>query len=218
MRTQGGVSDTPWAEFFGFHYTLDRPAVRARYGASVFSSITAFLITVARFWTAERVRRAMIVTRRPVEHVLVMRVVTMLASVLATVALWVAVSVQDGFPLAAALVGRSSVPVGALLTILAGSALGVVCSVLLEVTLSKPTRIDPVSTAGGGLLLGVITWPVVVPVPLAVVSGVGILLLHRDSLAALMMYGVVYGAVYDIVRGAFSSRVAVRIDLGPLGP
>ena len=138
----------------------------------------------------------------------------MLASVLAAVALWVAVSVQDGFPLAAALVGRSSVLVGALLTILAGCALGVVCSVLLELALSEPTRIDPVSTAGVGLVVGVGVWLVVVPVPLAVVSGVGIPLLHRGSLASL----VVYGSVYGIVRGAFSSRAAVRIDLGPLGP
>jgi hypothetical protein len=104
MRTGWGVSDTPWAELFRFHCTLDRPAVRARYGASVSGSLTSFLIAVARFWTAERVRRAMIVARRPVEHVLVTRVATMLASVLATVALWVAVSVQDGFPLAAALI------------------------------------------------------------------------------------------------------------------
>jgi hypothetical protein len=126
------VSLSAWAELFGFHYTLDRPAVRTRYEASVFGSLTSFLIAVAGFWTAEWVRRAVIVARRPVEHVLVTRVATILASVLATDALWVAVSVQDGFPLAAALIGRFSVLIGVLLTILAGSALGVVCSVLLE--------------------------------------------------------------------------------------
>jgi hypothetical protein len=212
------LHNTPWADLFGFHYTLDRPAVRARYKASVFGSLTPFLIAVAGFWTAGQVRRVGLVARRPVEHVLVSGLATVLASVLATVVLWVPVSVQDGFLLVAALIRRSSVLVGALLTLLSGSALGVVCSVLLEVILSEPTRIDPVSTAGVGLLIVVGVWLIVIPVPIAVVSGVGILLLHRDSLAALMMYGVVYGAVYDIVRGAFSSRVAVRIDLGPLGP
>ena len=208
------MSLSAWAELFGFHYTLDRPAVRARYEASVFGSLTVFLIAVTGFWTAGRVRRAALVARRPFEHVLVVGLATMLASVLATVALWVAVSVQDGFPLAAALFGRSSVPLGALLTILAGSALGVVCSVILEVTLSEPTRIDPVSTAGVGLLIGVGAWLIVVPVPLVGVSGVEIPLLHRGSLAALMVYGVVYG----VVRGAFSSREAVRIELRSLGP
>ena len=108
--------------------------------------------------------------------------------------------------------------VGALLTILAGSALGVVCSVLLEVALSEPTRIDPVSTASGGLLLGVGMWLIVVPVPLAVVFGVELPLLHRGSLATLLVYGVVFGFVYGVVRGAFSSRTAVRIDLGTVGP
>jgi hypothetical protein len=212
------LHNTPWADLFGFHYTLDRPAVRARYDASVFGSITAFLIAVAGFWTAGRIRRAGLVTRRPFEHVLVTGLATVLASILATCALWVAVSVQDGFPLVAGLVGRSSVLVGALLTILIGSALGVVCSVTLEVTLSEPTRIDPVSTAGVGLLIGVGTWLIVVPVPLAVVSGVGIPLLHRGSLAALLVYGVVFGFVYGVVCGAFSSRTAVRIDLGTVGP
>lgn len=212
------LHNTPWAELFGFHYTLDRPAVRARYEASVFGSLTAFLIAVAGFWTAGRIRRAALGARRPVEHVFVVGLTTVLASVLATCALWVAVSVQDGFPLAAALVGRSSVLVGALLTILAGSVLGVVCSVTLEVALSEPTRIDPVSTAGGGLLIGVGTWLIVVPVPLAGVFGVGVPLLHLSSLAALIVYGGVYGSVYGIVRGAFSSRTAMRIDLGPLKP
>lgn len=212
------LHNTPWTDLFGFHYTLDRPAVRARYDASVFGSITAFLIAVAGFWTAGRVRRAALVARRPVEHVLVMGLATVLASGLATAALWVAVSVQDGFPLAAALVGRSSVLVGALLTILAGCALGVVCSVLLELALSEPTRIDPVSTAGVGLVVGVGVWLVVVPVALAVVFGVEIPLLHRGSLAALLVYGVVFGFVYGVVRGAFSPRTVVRIDLGALRP
>ena len=108
--------------------------------------------------------------------------------------------------------------VGALLRILAGCALGVVCSVLLELALSDPTRIDPVSTAGVGLLLGVGTWLIVVPVPLAVVSRVEMPLLRRGSLAVLIIYGIVFGFVCGVVRGAFSSRTAVRIDFGTVGP
>ena len=66
------LHNTPWADLFGFHYTLDRPAVRARYEASVFGSLTVFLIAVAGFWTAGRVRRAGLVARRPFDRVLVM--------------------------------------------------------------------------------------------------------------------------------------------------
>ena len=203
------LHNTPWADLFGFHYTLDRPAVRARYEASVFGSLTVFLIAIAGFWTAGRIRRAGLVARRPFDRVLVMGLAAVLASLLATCALWVAVSVQDGFPLAAALVGRSSVLVGALVTILTGSALGVVWSVILEGSLSEPTRIDPRSTAGVGLLVGVGVWLLVVPVPLAVVSGVDAPLLHLGSLAALIVYGVVFGSVYGVVRGAFASRATV---------
>jgi len=37
-------TNAPWADLFGFHYTLDRSAVRARYGESVFGSISVFLL------------------------------------------------------------------------------------------------------------------------------------------------------------------------------
>ena len=109
-------------------------------------------------------------------------------------------------PLAAAFVGRSSVLVGALLTIFAGSMLGVICSMILELSLSKPVRIDPQSTTGVGLMVGVGTWLLVVPVPLAIVSGADAPLLHLGSLAALIVYGVVFGSVYGVVRGAFDSH------------
>ena len=181
------LHSTPWADLFGFHYTLDRPAVRGRYEASVFGSLTVFLIAVAGFWTAGRIRRATLVARRPFERLLVMGLAAVLVSLLATLGLLVAVSVQDGFPLAAALIDRFSVFVGALLTILARSALGVVRSVILEGLLSEPARIDPQSTACVGLLVGVGTWLIVVPAPLAIISGAEAPLQHLGSLAALIV-------------------------------
>ena len=41
--------DSTWADLFAFHYTLDRPAVRARYIESVFGSIAGFLAAIAAF-------------------------------------------------------------------------------------------------------------------------------------------------------------------------
>ena len=212
VETLYAFHNTPWADIFGFHYTLDRPAVRAQYEASVFGSITVFLIAIAGFWTAGRIRRVAPVARRPLEHAFVVLLATGLAGILATLALWVAVSVQSGFPIAASLVGSSSVLVGGLLTILAGGALGVICAVLLELTLSEPTRIDPVSTAGVGSFIGVGVWLIVVPVPLAVVTGSEVPLLHLGSLTALVGYGVIFGSAYSLVRGAFSRRSPVRLD------
>ena len=37
------LHDSPWADLFAFHYTLDRPAVRTRYTESVFLSILLFV-------------------------------------------------------------------------------------------------------------------------------------------------------------------------------
>ncbi|WP_199241189.1 hypothetical protein [Halorubrum sp. SS7] len=199
-----------WVELFGFHYTLDRPAVRAQYEASVFGAITVFLIAIAGFWVAGRIRRVGPVARRPREHAVAILLATGLASGLATLALWIGVSVQDGFPLAASLVGSSSVLVGGLLTLLAGGTLGVLCAGLLEFSLSEPLRINPASTAGVGLAFGVGVWLLAVPVPLAVITGSNVPLLHFGSLAAVAGYGVVCGTVYALVRGAFSPRAPVR--------
>ncbi|WP_290812376.1 hypothetical protein [Halovivax sp.] len=41
--------DSRWAELFAFHYTLDRPAVRARPIESTFASIACFLVAVGAF-------------------------------------------------------------------------------------------------------------------------------------------------------------------------
>ena len=218
VETLYAFHNTPWADLFGFHYTLDRPAVRAQYEASVFGSITVFLIAIAGFWTAGRLRRMAPVARRPLEHGFVMLLATGLASLLATLALWAAVSVQSGFPVAASLVGSASVLVGGLVTILAGGVLGVICAGILEGTLSEPTRIDPVSTTTVGSFIGVGVWLIVVPVPLAVVTGSEVPLLHLGSVVALVGYGVVFGAVYGIVRGAFSPRSPVRLDPSTLQP
>ena len=218
VETLYAFHNTPWADLFGLHYTLDRPAVRAQYEASVFGSITVFLIAIAGFWTAGRIRRAAPVARRPFEHAFVMVLASGLAGALATLALWVAISVQSGFPVAATLVESSSVLVGGLLTIFAGGALGAVCAMLLELILSEPTRIDPLSTTGVGLFIGVGVWLIVVPVPLAVVTGSEVPLLHLGSLVALVGYGVVFGSAYGLVRGAFSPRSPVRLVPGAVQP
>ena len=108
--------------------------------------------------------------------------------------------------------------VGGLLTILAGGALGVICGVLLEFTVSEPTRIDPVSTTTLGFVIGVGVWLLVVPVPLAVVIGSDVPLLHLGTLVALAGYGVVFGSVYGLVRGAFSPHSPARLPRNLLYP
>ena len=196
--------NTPWADVFAFHYTLDRTAIRAQYEASVFGSITIFLIAIAGFWTAGRVRRVALVARRPLEHGFVMLLAAGLASILGTIALWITVSIQSGFPLAAGLVGSSSVLVGGVLTVLAGGALGIVSSIILELTLAQSTRFDPLSTAGVGCLIGVVVWLIAVPVPFGVVTQSEVPLLHFGSLIALASFGSVFGSAYGMVRGAFN--------------
>ena len=202
--------NTAWADLFGFHYTLDRPAIRAQYEASVFGSIVVFVIAIVGFWIAGRIRRGESDAQRPHEHILAILLATGLATMLSTFVLWVAVSVQSGFPLAARLTGRSSVLVGGLVTLLAGGILGGLYAVLFECCLSEPMRIAPVSTSGVGFFTGVGVWLTAVPVPLAVVTESELPLLHLGSLIAMVSYGFVFGATYGVVRGTFSPRSSVR--------
>ena len=204
--------NTPWADLFAAHYTLDRPAVRARYNASVFGSITVFLIAVGGFWSAARVRKAGLVARRPLEHAFVACVATALAGGLATGALWIAISVQDGFPLVAAIVGGSGVLVGGIVTLAGGGVLAIVCAAVLVSMLPEQTRIEPRSTAAVGALTGVGIWLLTVPVALALVLGMDVPLLHLGSLGALAVYGTVFGGVYGVVRGAFSPKEPERLS------
>ncbi len=46
------LHDSPWADCWAFHYTLDRPLVRANYLASVAGAIACFLGAVGAFTLA----------------------------------------------------------------------------------------------------------------------------------------------------------------------
>lgn len=202
---------SPWNDLFGFHYTLDRLAARTQDSASLFGAIAVFLFATVGFWTADRVRHVAPVARRPPEHAAAILTATGLASGVATLPLWIAVSVQQRFSVAAQLVGSSSELVGGVAILLAGGTLGVICAVLLELCLAEPTRIDPPSTAGVGLFIGVGLWLIAVPVVRALAIGRDMPVIHLGSLGTLVTYGVVCGTVYGIVRGAFSSRSPVRL-------
>ncbi|SIR54623.1 hypothetical protein [Natronorubrum daqingense] len=51
--------DSPWADLFAFHYTLDRPAVQARYNETVFGALVGFLGAVSAFTLADVLERGL---------------------------------------------------------------------------------------------------------------------------------------------------------------
>lgn len=78
--------ESPWADLFAGHYTLDRPAVRVRHVASVFGAIVVFLGAVSAFTAANRLRAGTTVaeTRLPQFAVLSLAVLALLGLVAAT--------------------------------------------------------------------------------------------------------------------------------------
>lgn len=198
--------NSPWADLFGLHYTLDRQAVRARYYETVFGAIGVFILSVAAFWGSCRVRNAALVARRPVERVIVALFATGVAAGFGTLALGVTISVQEGFTSMAGLVGATGVFAGGLVTVGVGVGLGAVFSIALE-GLVPDKYVDDIPAAtgiGGGV--AVLAWVagVVLLVP-RVVDGVGsIPFFHAGSLVSLIVYGAVFGCVYAMIRGAFA--------------
>lgn len=201
--------NSPWADLFALHYTLDRPAIRARYLESVFGSIGLFIGAVAVFWMAQRVRDAAVTARTTTERLFVKIVATGTSAGFATLGLGVVVSIQGAFPAVAALVGSGSLLVGGLLLIPLGTVGAVLVTIGLEL-FAQNVLDDPLATAlvGGGV--GLVGWlgGVVLLVPLWIGAiapvSVSIPFFHWGSLVALVIHATVCGAVYSLTRGALT--------------
>ncbi|CDK39340.1 hypothetical protein [Halorubrum sp. AJ67] len=115
---------SPWMDLFGIHYTLDRTAIRARYYGSVFSSIAIFIGAVAGYWAISRSETRNAVVNTAIGRGSVVALATAIATPFATVAFGIAVSVQQGFPVAAGLLGSESVLLGGLGVGTVGLAIG----------------------------------------------------------------------------------------------
>ncbi|ELZ21477.1 hypothetical protein [Natrinema limicola] len=72
------VHDSPWVDLFAFHYTLDRPAVRAQYLSSVFGSILGFLGAVTTFMLATVLRSRTTLTETASLHLVALSEVLLL--------------------------------------------------------------------------------------------------------------------------------------------
>ncbi|WP_124195021.1 hypothetical protein [Natrarchaeobius chitinivorans] len=199
------IHNSPWVDLFGLHYTLDRPAVRARYLESVFGSIVVFVLAVAVFWGSRwanpmstdgktRGRRITITCRR-----------TVIAAAYATIALGVVVSIQENFRAVSALVGTSSVLIGGLLLIPIGTGIGFCYGGGLQLGLNSQQRSRPGFGAVAGCLSGVFVWigGVAVGVPiwfwLRSVHSVPLPFFHVESLIGLCIYGLVFGTMYSLL-------------------
>ncbi|MWV40018.1 hypothetical protein [Natrialba sp. INN-245] len=197
------IHNTAWMDLFALHYTLDRPIVRARYTASVFGSIAAFIVAVIALWVTPRVRATGQWWRST--RAIVTAGSSLLATAYATVVLWVVVSVQQAFGAVSTLVGSESLLVGGLLLVPIGGGLGLVYTIGLEIY-GLDRRLEPTTAAAWAVLTGGLCWlvGVVCLAPLWLgaigVESVAPPLLHGGSLVALVAYGTVFGAVYAMVR------------------
>jgi hypothetical protein len=202
-ETLYAAHNTAWMDLCGFHYTLDRPAIRARYDASVFWSIVIFSFGIAGFWGSSRFTRPRVLATQPIDRLVVMCLTTTISTVLATIALGVSVSVQNGFPAVAGLLGSSRVLIGGLVVGAVGIAMGPLFAGGVEAAIRREWIETWASAAlvGGGL--GVSAWlgGVVIGVPL--ISDSPIPVIHFGALGGLGVYGIVGGVYYWLLRTQF---------------
>ncbi|RQG86657.1 hypothetical protein EA462_16045 [Natrarchaeobius halalkaliphilus] len=212
------LHNAAWMDLFGLHYTLDRQAIRVRYVESVFGAIGLFIVSVAVFWQTGRLRARAVASDGTPDRRLLSLVATAVAAGYGTVALGIAVSIQNGFPTVSALVGRDSVLVGGALLIPIGIGIGLFCGLGLETVLNLEHRTRPLSAALTGGLLGSAGWvggvvvgvPMVLQISFASDAAPSVPFLHWGSLGGLIVYGTLFGAVYALVYGVFHEGSAKR--------
>jgi hypothetical protein len=196
---------SPWVEVFALHYTLDRPGIRALYHESIFASIAVFTLAIASFWVASRYRTLTRSTKSLRGRASIVSVATLLTVGLATVALGVTISVQNLLPAVAALFGRSGVFTGWIIVGVCGSGAGLAWALAMELIVPEPRLFDPLSGASVGCGLGVVVWLGSATLGIPLLSDQSAPVIHWGGLAALLVYGSVFGMVYAILRGAFTA-------------
>ena len=203
------IHSSPIVDLFALHYTLDRPTIRGLYTETVFGSILLFLAAVAVVSLCSSLRERSIAAETRRERAIVTLVAFLVAAGYAGVVAGTAVSAAGELETVSALLGREGL-VTAWLLLAALSLLGglFVRSVTWAIGSTRHTR-HPIAGGTIGAPIGIASWAIVgtVVAPLWIRTAGGgtvpIPYLHWPSLPAVVLFCVVFGAVYATVRGAF---------------
>lgn len=211
------IHDSPVVDIFAFHYTLDRPAIRALYIESIFVSILLFLLAVCVFSLAVYVRDRL----RPPETVSERALVVVGSGTIAAGYAVVATSVVflhtgqlDVLATLAGFDGRDGILqhlFGWLTLASFGVAAGILFGAAFELVAPSQHVTGVIAGTTVGAVFAVLSW-----VGLTVlfahlsddVAGVGALWIHWPSLAGVVVFGVTCGLFYALLRGAFEHDIS----------
>ncbi|ELZ01831.1 hypothetical protein [Natrialba asiatica] len=202
---------THWGDLCAFHYALDQPPIATRELESIAVAVASFLVAITVFTAAtavgdRRTRAARSPRAELVARTLLTGYAASLAAMIAAVAAGLVLTWTGRIDTVAALYGRESAVAGWLL--LGGGSL-VASGVFAALFALLRHRWDVTSSRAGaalGLLFGVAGWLTVVviaaPVWMRVVLDLPrpIPYVHLMSLPALVVFGLVLGTVYPLVR------------------
>lgn len=208
------LHDSPRADLFGLHYTLDRDVVRAHDEATILVSIAAVVVATTVFWLAGEVRTSDWHPRTVAERVVVSAVGAVAAAAVAGVVVAFVLLQLERLGGLAALVDVGRLPVDRPLLIAVSTAYTAVIVAILE-TVVPPRHARPHRPASLVILVG---WAVVVAVAvllwLANWRGVSLSIpvLGWEALLLLLLYGGLVAILYPFVRGGFVSPEPTATD------
>ncbi|MUW13236.1 hypothetical protein GJ633_00180 [Halorubrum sp. CBA1125] len=163
-------------------------------------------MSIAGFWAAGRLSDAAVdlapYGERPVQVLLSVATATLIS----TIGLGIAVSVQEGFPTVASLVNSEGVLAGGLLVGCLGLVLGPLVAGSLEWLLTTAQWDRRWTVIGVGAGVGLLVWGGLIGIAMPLVSAVGVPFGHVGSLVALVVYGALFGLYYQTLRTTFSRQ------------
>lgn len=200
------IHNSPWMDLFALHYFLDRPTIRGMYYESVFGSILFFLIALAGYSLAQELHDQTIDIDAPLRQLLVVILVAGIATGYAGVGVTIYLLNIGTLSALGGLVGPASVGMGWLVLVgcclVAGISIGFFTELFLPEECYNWLALGPFV----GVLYSITGWLILLAVDTRwlqwLTGSTDTLSLFWPESLAIILFGVVFGSVYWLLRGA----------------
>ncbi|WP_152420952.1 hypothetical protein [Halorubrum coriense] len=199
------VHDSRWMELFGLYYTVDQMLARIHVWIVIGLAFVALLVAVAGVWIATYLAQIDGVAKHPIERLCVVCPAALCCAVLATAALMIVLRIQQGFFTVGSLIGVPTQFAGWAVVGAIGIGAGPLLAGGIELTIPSSCWRTWRPAAAVGATSGTAVWAGIVVVAVPVVTRQTVPSLYAGSLTGWVLYGVVFGGYYWLMRSPFTA-------------